>query len=156
MFYGQNALIDFKTPKLTGNNLKIIKRVILWIVYLQLRRIFAPFKGNNAARCDMNHLASLWVCDLDVGFLSLISKLPKPDSLTWWPLINVSDNSEKILHKCKWLSWRVMPKFSIKWLIISNLVKVFAFNLHIHYHTHPTKCSYFMILANTVDSYFLL
>ena len=43
MFYGQNALIDFKTPKLTGNNLKNNKaRYSVNSLSSILRRIFCP------------------------------------------------------------------------------------------------------------------
>ena len=43
MFYGQNAATDFKTPKLTGNNLKNNKaRYSVNSLSSILRRIFCP------------------------------------------------------------------------------------------------------------------
>lgn len=78
MFYGQNAATDFKTPKLTENNLKIIKHLFCEQFIFNAATHFLPrFKGNNAARCDMNHLASLWVATWTLAFI-LDFKVTKP------------------------------------------------------------------------------
>ena len=70
MFYGQNAVTDFKTPKLTGNNLKIIKALFCEQFIFNTATHFLPrFKGNNTARRDMNHLASLWVATWTLAFI---------------------------------------------------------------------------------------